>query len=92
MAIQVDVSCNPVSSFNALHSLDSSSGKHNPQELKKAKAEVLSSQAATDSDGQCSSKKGAKPHRMLCDYNRHQLHIYFKFIEMSMEEWQNYVK
>ncbi|KAL7872550.1 hypothetical protein SRHO_G00075330 [Serrasalmus rhombeus] len=92
VAMEAEVACNPVTSFHALHSLDPSSDKRNPREHKKPKANVLSSQAVTDSEGQNSSKKGVKLSCVLCQDPRHQLHGCLKFTAMSLEERRNYVK
>ncbi|KAL7862829.1 hypothetical protein SRHO_G00118130 [Serrasalmus rhombeus] len=56
VAMEAEVACNPVTYFDTLHSLDSTSDKRNLQEHKKPNASVLSSQAATDSESQRSSK------------------------------------
>ncbi|KAL7842113.1 hypothetical protein SRHO_G00238020 [Serrasalmus rhombeus] len=92
VAMEAEVACNPVTSFHALHSLDPSSDKRNPREHKKPKANVLSSQAVTDSEDQNSSKKGVKLSCVLCQDPRHQLHGCLKFTAMSLEERRNYVK
>ncbi|KAL7859454.1 hypothetical protein SRHO_G00146010 [Serrasalmus rhombeus] len=92
VAMEAEVACNPVTSFHALHSLDPSSDKRNPREHKKPKANVLSSQAVTDSEGQNSSKKSVKLSCVLCQDPRHQLHGCLKFTAMSLEERRNYVK
>ncbi|XP_076858013.1 uncharacterized protein LOC143512031 [Brachyhypopomus gauderio] len=92
IAMEAEVACNPITSFHALHSLDSSSDKCNPREHKKTKAHVLSSQVITDTESQRSSRNGEKPPCVLCQDHRHRLHGCPKFTAMSLEERRNYVK
>lgn len=96
ISTEAEIACNPITSFHALRSSDSSTEKRNPRDLKRNMANVLTTQTVADNDKQRSDEnqnyRKAKTPCILCQDAKHQLHACFKFTEMSLGERRKYVK
>lgn len=97
MSAEAEIACNPITSFHALRSSDSSTEKRNPRDGKRNKASVLTTQTVADNENQRSDNENqkfrkAKTPCILCQDAKHQLHACSKFTEMSLVERRNYVK
>ncbi|XP_038158088.1 uncharacterized protein LOC119794558 [Cyprinodon tularosa] len=88
LSLEAEIACNPVTS---LHALYSSNKKKGAKELKGNKANVLSTQVATNDNSSVSNVKSKHP-CMWCKNDKHQLHKCPDFIEQSLNDKRKYVK
>lgn len=56
MSTEAEIACNPITSFHALHSLDFSTEKRNPSDMKRNKASVLTTQTVPNNENQRSDQ------------------------------------
>lgn len=56
MSTEAEIACNPITSFHALHSLDFSTEKRNPSDMKRNKASVLTTQMVPNNENQRSDQ------------------------------------
>ncbi|XP_034382324.1 uncharacterized protein LOC117726257 [Cyclopterus lumpus] len=92
VSTEAEIACNPITSFYALHSLDSDTEKRNLRDTKRDKASVFTTHAVTDNTSQGLDQRTINMSCILCQDNRHQLHACPKFTEMLLVERRNYVK
>lgn len=92
ISMEAEIACNPITSFSALRSSESTTEKRNLRESKRNKASVLSTQLVTDTKNPKSSKERSRPPCMVCQDNGHQIHVCPKFMAKSLEDRRSYVK
>ncbi|KAG7511271.1 hypothetical protein JOB18_045843 [Solea senegalensis] len=92
MSAKAEIVCNPITSFQALHSRDftSSSGKDYQKE-KRLISSVLHTHAVTETEI-THQRSNVKPPCMLCQDNEHKLHSCPQFRGKSLEERRKYIK
>lgn len=92
LSMEADIVCNPITSFNALHSSEPATEKRNLRDIKGKRASVLSTLTVTDMENKGPIKGGIRPPCMFCWETKHQLHACSEFMTKSLDERRQYVK
>ncbi|KAG7453482.1 hypothetical protein JOB18_018614 [Solea senegalensis] len=91
MLMEAEIACNPITSFQALHSSQPSVDKHYLKE-RKSKSSVFHTQTVTEAETPEQLKTDLKPPCMFCQDCKHRLHCCPGFKRKSLDERRKYVK
>lgn len=92
LSMEADIACNPITSFNALHTSEPATEKRNLRDIKGKRASVLSTLTVTNMETKGPIKGGIRPSCMFCLETKHQLHACSEFMTKSLDEPKKYVK
>ncbi|XP_032402158.1 uncharacterized protein LOC116709857 [Xiphophorus hellerii] len=92
MSSEAEIVCNPITSFQALHSTDVTKTTSKVyQKEKRPTSSVLHTQVVTETES-TKQRSNIKPPCMLCQDNGHKLHSCPQFKGKSLEERRKYIK
>ncbi|XP_058481739.1 uncharacterized protein LOC131457006 [Solea solea] len=91
MLMEAEIACNPITSFQALHSSQPNVDKHYLKE-RKSKSSVFHTQTVTEAETPEQLKTDLKPPCMFCQDFKHRLHCCPGFKRKSLDERRKYVK